>query len=172
MRFETLVGELFRSRGIAATHRLGCQSIEHVGGCKLVPERPELLEALLVELGPALEIAGDVGRPAERAERSCSPWCGCVRSSGEQQLEPAPPFVRVLDDPELFERDGESQPEQSVSTLESLIDGAAEVVLLGNGEVVPLAEVDRLSRQVGRLGELEEELCMPASYVVLIARLA
>jgi hypothetical protein len=25
------------SRGIAATHRFGCQSIEHVGGCKLVP---------------------------------------------------------------------------------------------------------------------------------------
>jgi len=47
--------------------------MEYVGGCKLVPERSELLETLVVELGPALELAADIGRPAERAEPSCPP---------------------------------------------------------------------------------------------------
>ena len=96
---ETLIRQRPRSSVIPGSSGLDRLAMEHVSHTNLVAELPERLQALLVQLRPALEVTRDEDQATQGAK--------CSRLDVERELagcldkirEPARALLRVVGDP-------------------------------------------------------------------------
>ena len=130
----------------------------------LVPQLLEAREAALVQLPSLVVEACDVGRAAVGAQgvRLELGSQRILRRRGEERCEPASALPRVMDDPELLERRRQLEPERRRAAGQRPVERRAQVVLLGDDEVEPLAARAEIACvEVALVGEAKKELGVP-----------
>ena len=140
----------------------------------LVSELLEEGEALLVQALGRLVLARDVGRAAAREQRAGAnegldfPRLRVL----EQAREPAHPLARVVDDPEVLDRRRELESQLHFAARERPLEGGADVVLLGCGDVVAHGSrhVERVRVDVRVERDSQEELRMAVANVLRVRR--
>ena len=166
IRRETLVEQPARPAGVAAKYGLAGQAAQDDRGSQLVAERAKLRQAFLVEALARLAFEPR-HRVPQRAQRERVHRRRSRRSVPEKLLDPTPPFLGVARDPEVLQRNGQAQPELGALGAKRPGERGTDVVVLRDDEVVAHRAFG-LDVQVGALGQVEEELGVPETEVVLL----